>query len=216
MIDAAGRVLIAQRPAGKPMAGGWEFPGGKLEPGEARAAGLARELQEEIGIAIAAPRPLMRVRHSYPRRDVLLDMWVITRFVGEPQGLDGQTLRWCTRQDLAAAQLLPADGPIVPLLWLPERLTEAASADYRISGLRSTTSAALGADLRLRGAFCRCSDDVLAAAGAGADFLVMGSVMPDAELAALCASVVMPVYVRGPTLEEAWQLGASGVHEVAP
>ncbi len=66
LLDEKGRVLIAQRPPGKHLAGGWEFPGGKLEPGEDRRAGLARELREELGIAIATPRPLIRVRHSYP------------------------------------------------------------------------------------------------------------------------------------------------------
>ena len=197
------------------MAGGWEFPGGKLEPGEGRAAGLARELQEEIGIMVAAPRPLMRVRHTYPERDVLLDMWVITRYGGEPRSLDGQTLRWCTRRELADVQLLPADAPIVRLLWLPERLTKASSADYRIGDIRSAALPAGGADPRLRGVYCEGAADALAAAAAGADFLVMGSVMPDAELAVVCARVTMPVYVRGPALEEAWQLGASGVHEIA-
>src|SRR5580693_7421101 len=77
VIDATGRVLIAQRPPGKHLAGGWEFPGGKLEPGEARATGLARELGEELGIAIRNPRPLIRVRHTYPYGEVLIDMWVV-------------------------------------------------------------------------------------------------------------------------------------------
>src|SRR5258708_5018304 len=121
VIDATGRVLIAQRPAGTHLAGGWEFPGGKLEPGEARLAGLARELREELGITIATPRPLIRVRHAYPSREVLLDIWVVTRYSGEPQGLDGQALRWCTQDELAVTALLPADKPIVAALRFPER-----------------------------------------------------------------------------------------------
>jgi len=88
VIDLRGRVLIAQRPAGKHLAGGWEFPGGKLEPGEDRRLGLARELREELGISIATPRPLIRVRHSYDYGDVLIDMWVVRRYSGEPRGLD--------------------------------------------------------------------------------------------------------------------------------
>ena len=87
MIDSADRVLIAQRPPGKHLAGGWEFPGGKLEPGEDRRAGLARELLEELGITLmAAPRPLIRVRHQYDYGEVLIDMWVVRRYSGEPRG----------------------------------------------------------------------------------------------------------------------------------
>jgi 8-oxo-dGTP diphosphatase len=116
LIDAAGRVLIAQRPPGKHLAGGWEFPGGKLEAGEEREAGLARELKEELGITIEAPRPLIQVSHAYPSRDVLLDVWVVRNYRGEPRGLDGQALRWCTLEELDRADLLPADGPIVRAL----------------------------------------------------------------------------------------------------
>jgi 8-oxo-dGTP diphosphatase len=79
LIDATQRVLIAQRPAGKHMAGGWEFPGGKLEPGEERLAGLARELREELGITlIGTPRPLVRVRHTYASREG----WMVRRCDG--------------------------------------------------------------------------------------------------------------------------------------
>ncbi len=87
--------------------------------------GLARELHEELGIAIETPRPLIRVRHCLSQRDVLLDVWVVRRYRGEPRGLDGQALRWCSGEELEAVELLPADGPIVAALWLPERLTEA-------------------------------------------------------------------------------------------
>src|SRR3984885_10834266 len=136
VVDTAGRVLIAQRPSGKHLAGGWEFPGGKLEPGEERLAGLARELHEELGISIiGTPRPLIRVRHAYPSREVLLDIWVVKRFSGEARGLDGQALRWCTQDELEAAELLPADRPIVRALRLPERLTQIASRHYCVGGV---------------------------------------------------------------------------------
>src|SRR5450631_4460442 len=88
--DAADRVLIAQRLPGKHLAGGWEFHGGKLEPGEARAAGLARELSEDLGSAKHSPRPRMRVRHTYPHGEGLIDMLVVKSYSGEPQVLDGQ------------------------------------------------------------------------------------------------------------------------------
>ena len=120
VIDAEGRVLIAQRPAGKHLAGGWEFPGGKIEPGETQVQALTRELYEELGITLTAqPRPLMRLRHSYPYGDVLLEMWEVTRYTGVPKGMDGQAVRWCTLDELeAATELLPADRPVVRALRL--------------------------------------------------------------------------------------------------
>ena len=154
------------------------------------------------------------MRHPYPARDVLLDMWVVTRYTGEPRGLDGQAVRWCTRHELAVVELLPADGPIVRVLWLPERLTQASSADYRISEFPSMPPSTAGADALLRGVFCRCPEDGLAAAAGGADFLVMRSEIPAGALGALCATVAVPVYARGMPREEAWEIGASGVHDI--
>jgi 8-oxo-dGTP diphosphatase len=218
--DADGRVLIAQRPAGKHLAGGWEFPGGKLEPGEARAAGLARELHEELGIVIRDPRPLVRVRHSYPFGDVLIDMWVVTRYSGEPQGLDGQALRWCTQDELehATAELLPADGPIVRALRLPERLIEVCTPYYvvhRQAVLRHPTEGRdVTGDARLRGVLCANADEGGAAVRAGADFLALREVVADRDLTALCAAVPMPVFAQGVELERAWGLGASGVNGI--
>jgi 8-oxo-dGTP diphosphatase len=213
VIDTAGRVLIAQRPAGTHLAGGWEFPGGKLEPGEERTAGLARELKEELGISIAAPRPLIRVQHAYPSRVVLLDMWVVTRYTGEPRGLDGQALRWCAQEDLAAAHLLPADKPIVAALRLPERLTQITTLHYAIGHLDAAVGAA--GEGQLRGVFCVNAAAAVAAARAGADFLVLVSELPDEQIAELCRSVPKPVYVRGIPLESAWRLGASGSNEIS-
>jgi 8-oxo-dGTP diphosphatase len=218
VIDAAGRVLIAQRPVGKHLAGGWEFPGGKLEPGEERLTGLARELREEIGITIAAPRPLIRVRHAYPSREVLLDVWVVKRYSGEPRGLDGQSLRWCAQDDLATAELLPADKPIVAALRLPERLTEASSPYYGIRDSSSLDRPNAGAevpeDTRLRGVLCVSAAEAAVAAGGGADFLVLTKTLSPGELAALCRSVSVPVYAQGLGLEEACALGASGTNEI--
>jgi 8-oxo-dGTP diphosphatase len=218
VIDGTGRVLIAQRPAGKHLAGGWEFPGGKLEPGEERVAGLARELYEELGVTIATPRPLIRVRHAYPSREVLLDIWVVRRYSGEPHGLDGQALRWCTQDELATAELLPADKPIVAALRLPERLMASSSPYYDIRDLTSLVHPNVGAevthDARLCGVFCASAAEAAAATGAGADFLVLCEVLSPSELAALCQLVSVPVYTRGLALEEAWALGASGANEI--
>lgn len=219
LVDAAGRVLIAQRPSGKHLAGGWEFPGGKLEPGEERLAGLERELREELGISIiGAPRPLIRVHHAYPSREVLLDMWVVKRYGGEPRGLDGQALRWCTQDELATVELLPADEPIVRALRLPERLRQMASRYYCVGDLSSLGRSSAVADAhsapRLRGAFCASAEDGSAAARAGADFLVTRDVLADEELKALCRIVSVPVYTLGVALEKAWELGATGVSEI--
>jgi len=218
VIDAAGRVLIAQRPQGKHMAGGWEFPGGKLESGEERVAGLARELREELGITIATPRPLIRVRHAYPAREVLLDIWIVTRYSGEPQGLDGQALRWCTQDELPTANLLPADKPIVAALRLPERVTQICTPYYDISDPGPPGRPIHGADAagspRLRGAFCASAAEAVAATDAGADFLVLRSALAADELAALCDLVSVPVFARGIGLEQSWALGASGLNEI--
>ncbi len=218
VIDAKGRVLIAQRPAGTHLAGGWEFPGGKLEPGEQRLMGLARELREELGITIATPRPLIRVRHAYPSREVLLDIWVVKSYGGEPRGLDGQALRWCTLDELAVAELLPADKPIVAVLRLPEQLTQMSMRYYSVGDLnvleRSTAGAEVPHDAPLRGVFCANAEDGVAATRAGADFVVMRNVLADSELVALCDSVSVPVFARGIGVEQAWALGASGLNEI--
>ena len=209
VIDFEGRVLIAQRPAGKHLAGGWEFPGGKLEPGEDRRAGLARELREELGISIATPRPLIRVRHSYDYGDVLIDMWVVRQYSGDPSGLDGQALRWCTQDELESVELLPADGPIVAALRLPERLKLASTRDYVLG--RTTEADAAG---RLRGVMCSGMADALAASDAGANFLALQSGLSRSEITTICEIVRIPVYVPGLELEEAWKCGASGINEL--
>lgn len=211
VMDVGERVLIAQRPPGTHLAGGWEFPGGKIEPGEERSAGLARELHEELGITIGPCRPLIRVRHAYPTREVLLDMWVVKRYRGEPRGLDGQALRWCTRDELATVELLPADGPIVRALWLPERLTRVSTPHYHLGAMRLRS-----VDSRLHGALCSGASEAEAAAGAGTDFLAMRDALADSALAALCDLVPVPVFARGIELERAWALGASGLNEIRP
>jgi mutator protein MutT len=207
--DSAGRVLIAQRPPGKHLAGGWEFPGGKLERGEDRKAGLARELREELGITVSTPRPLIRVRHTYDYGGVLIDMWVVRHYRGEPSGLDGQALRWVSQEQLEAVELLPADGPIVAALRLPERLTQASTAHYVVGALSGADSGA-----RLCGVWCAGIADAMAGSDAGADFLVLRNVLPHGEIRSICELVAVPVYVKGVGMEEAWGLGATGIVEI--
>jgi 8-oxo-dGTP diphosphatase len=208
--DPEGRVLIAQRPHGKHLAGGWEFPGGKLEAGEDRRAGLARELREELGITLVAPpRPLIRVRHSYDFGEVLIDLWVVRQYVGEVRGLDGQALRWCSRDELESAELLPADGPIVSALRLPERLSQASTPEYALGPLAGADSAG-----RLYGVWCDGMADAMAASDAGADFIVLQNELSHTELRSICELVSVPVYTPGLKLEDAWALGATGINEV--
>jgi 8-oxo-dGTP diphosphatase len=116
LFDAQGRVLIAQRPPGKHMAGGWEFPGGKREPAEEPLAALKRELKEELGIEVHEAAPLIAYEHQYPERRVLLDLWVVTRYSGEPQPLDAPALQWVAIDELESAGLLEADRPMIPAL----------------------------------------------------------------------------------------------------
>jgi 8-oxo-dGTP diphosphatase len=116
LYDAAGRVLIAQRPKGKHQAGRWEFPGGKVAADESEGVALVRELREELGIEVIASRPFMRLEYSYPDRSVELSMWIVERFAGTPRGLDGQELRWVAPAGLADEDLLEADRPFVEAL----------------------------------------------------------------------------------------------------
>ncbi len=115
-----GRVLLAQRPVGKIAAGSWEFPGGKIEPGETTRQALERELHEELGVEVRGARPLIRFRHEYSNRTVLLDTWLIDGFDGEPHGREEQALAWVTPDELAAhPQVLPTVLPIAGALRLP-------------------------------------------------------------------------------------------------
>jgi 8-oxo-dGTP diphosphatase len=116
LYDSAGRVLIADRPAGKHMAGRWEFPGGKIGPGERDSDALVRELREELGVRVTKARPLLEISHDYDDRRVALSLWVVERYSGEPQGLDGQRLKWVEAARLSDEDLLEADRPFVEAL----------------------------------------------------------------------------------------------------
>jgi len=116
LFDDAGRVLIAQRPAGKHMAGWWEFPGGKVGNGETDEAALVRELREELGVETRVHRALTTMTHEYADRVVELALWHVTLTQGEPRGLDGQQLKWVACQSLGKEQLLPADLPLIGAL----------------------------------------------------------------------------------------------------
>ena len=117
--DDRGRLLLAQRPPGKHLAGLWEFPGGKREPGETSEHALRRELAEEIGIRAGAVEPLIAVPWRYPEKTVLLDVYVVRDWHGQPHGREGQALRWVQVDDMRGLPMPPADKPVVAALRLP-------------------------------------------------------------------------------------------------
>jgi len=122
LIDPDGRVLLAQRPEGKSMAGLWEFPGGKVEQGESPETALIRELSEELGIDTWASclAPLTFASHSYPDFHLLMPLFACRRWQGTPQPREGQTLKWVRPVDMRDYPMPPADIPLIPILrdWL--------------------------------------------------------------------------------------------------
>jgi len=118
IFDSAGRVLIAQRPEGKHMAGWWEFPGGKVAHGESDSEALIRELREELGVESRPDAEVMTLTHDYPDRSVELVLWRATILNGAPRSLDGQALKWVDCQSLGNERLLPADAPFIDALQL--------------------------------------------------------------------------------------------------
>lgn len=115
LVDADGRVLVAQRPEGKALAGLWEFPGGKLEPGERPEESLIRELAEELGITVKADclAPLTFASHGYESFHLLMPLYVCRRWEGTPVGREGQAIRWMKPARLRDLPMPPADAPLI-------------------------------------------------------------------------------------------------------
>jgi 8-oxo-dGTP diphosphatase len=118
LIDADGRVLVQRRPAGKMMAGLWEFPGGKIESGETPEEALIRELDEELGIGVTAAclAPAVFASEPLTGRHLLLLLYICRKWTGVPRALDADALHWCRPGELHALEMPPADRPLIGLL----------------------------------------------------------------------------------------------------
>lgn len=198
VVDARGRVLLSQRPDHVHQGGLWEFPGGKLEAGETPQAGLERELREELGINLHAARPLIRVFHAYPDKSVLLDVWRVTRYSGEPAGLEGQPIDWVAPQELGERRFPAADGPIIKALNLPERYLITPEPDPRDPQFLASLEQALARGISLV--------QLRAKVMSPADYRVL---VP--EVQAVCRAASARLLLNADPLL-ARELGADGVH----
>ncbi len=196
--NAQGQVLLAQRAADSHQGGLWEFPGGKIEPGEQIEEALHRELKEELGVQIERCRPLIRISHRYQDREVVLDTWLVNRWRGEPYGKEGQPLSWVAPAELSDWPMPAADQPILRALDLPDKyLITPPGCDDPVKFLQQLHQA-------------------LASGISLVQFRVFGLQAPDLENLALKARVLCEEYgarmlLNGP-MELARKIGARGVH----
>ncbi|HSQ07884.1 MAG TPA: Nudix family hydrolase [Chromatiaceae bacterium] len=147
--DARGRVLVARRPDDTHQGGLWEFPGGKLDPGESHGACLARELWEELGIRVRSSCPLIRIHHDYGDRHILLDVHRVTSYSGEPVGREGQPLAWLAPDAMDPAAFPAADRPIIMALRLPPLYLITGADPSALDAFLGRLAAALGRGVRL-------------------------------------------------------------------
>ena len=147
--DTAGRFLLAQRPPGKAFEGYWEFPGGKVEPGESAEDAVRRELHEELGIEVDTVCPWLTRDFEYPHASVRLRFFRIYQWQGEPNGREGQRFAWQTTRGLDVAPILPANGPILRVLDLPDVYGITQASALGIDEFKCKLNAALERGLRL-------------------------------------------------------------------
>lgn len=143
------RFLISRRPRHLHQGGLWEFPGGKLEPGETPCQALHRELGEELGIRVQQAEPLIRVPWRYPDKAVVLEVWRVTAFAGEPRGREGQTLRWVDAMQLAELPFPAANQPIVTAARLPDRYLITPEPAGSVADFLAGLDQALASGIRL-------------------------------------------------------------------
>lgn len=128
VLDRQGRVLVSLRHAAAHQGGLWEFPGGKVEAGETVSEALARELREELSIRVLEVSPLLEVRHDYGDRRVLLDVWWVSAFEGQPRGLEGQRVRWVGADAIRALDFPAANRPVLEAVLQSGRLRRESRA----------------------------------------------------------------------------------------
>lgn len=193
-----GRVFIARRAANSHQGGKWEFPGGKLSPGETVLAALQRELHEELGIEVQAASPFMQVWHRYPDKEVLLDVWRVTACRGAPHGREGQEARWAAPSELVALEFPAADLPVLRRLWLPPIYLISDAARIGKQKFSALLESALNAGARL----VQLREPRMGEA----EFRAYA-----AEVIALCRRYGAKILLNAPP-ELAVALGADGVH----
>lgn len=192
--DARGRILLARRTEGRDLAGRWEFPGGKREPGEGEAEALVRELREELGIAAEVGSPVICVPQQYPDKRLRLDVRRIVSWKGQPRGHEGQALAWVAPDKLPRYSMPPADRPVVAALLHPDRyLVTPPPAGGDAAWLASLKAAVASGVRRLQVRLPGIDDErrqrlareaVETARRAGADVLVNGDIALARELGA--------------------------------
>jgi 8-oxo-dGTP diphosphatase len=149
LLRGDGKVLLAQRLPGTPYAGFWEFPGGKLEPGESAHDALLRELDEELGIVVTRAAPWLRQRYEYSHAHVELDFFRVFEWRGEPHGRDGQAIAWQRPAAIEVTPLLPANAPVLRALALPAVYAISMAEDLGEAEFLARARAALDAGLTL-------------------------------------------------------------------
>jgi 8-oxo-dGTP diphosphatase len=149
IVRSDGAFLLAQRPAGKVYAGYWEFPGGKIEPGEAADKALARELHEELGIDIGAAYPWITRVYTYPHGTVRLQFFRVYEWNGAPHPREGQAISWQQPGASLAAPMLPANAPVLAALALPDEYAVTNAAHYGMEPMLSRIQHALERGLKL-------------------------------------------------------------------
>lgn len=142
--DTHGRVLIARRPEHVHQGGLWEFPGGKVDAGEALEQALRRELWEELAIQVLSAEPLIRIPHHYADKSVLLDVYKVTEFTGQPRGNEGQPVQWVHPLELSQYRFPAANTPILTALTLPDRMLISGAFKSRDEALRNAERALQG------------------------------------------------------------------------